>query len=576
MTIDQKLGCADPGRREFVHGLTAGGVLALAGQWPQRSFGQTNSPREIRSREPNLEIGQTIVNFTGRARTATTINGGVPGPTLRWRQGDDVTIRVANRLSQPTSIHWHGLILPWQMDGVPGLSFDGIAPGSSFTYRFPLRQAGTYWYHSHTGFQEQLGHYGALIIDPLEPEPHAYDREYIVMLSDWTDEDPMRVFARLKKASHYYNYQRRTISDVRAEIRERGLTQYRQDRRMWARMRMSDRDLSDVTGFAYTYLMNGQTPASNWTALFNRGERVRLRFINSSAMTLFDVRIPGLEMTVIAADGQNIDPVTIDEFRIGVAETYDVLVSPMHDVAYSIFAQAIDRSGYAAGTLTPDISLAAEIPELDRLQPLTMADMGMAPMDMGGMSHAEMGHAQMDHAQMGHMQPHDMSSADELPSNPGIDMRAMNPQTRFGDPGPGLRDRPWRVLTYEQLGRPQARPDPDRELTLRLTGSMSRYMWSFDGTRFSDADPIELGLGENVCITLINDTMMNHPIHLHGLWSDLETNAAGDIVRKHTIVVQPGQQAHYRVAADAVGPWAYHCHLLYHMEAGMFRVVRVS
>ena len=571
MNIDKKSSCADLGRRTFVHGVTAGGVLALVGQWPQRSFGQTASPREIRGRETRLEIGQTAVNFTGRPRTATTINGGIPGPTLRWRQGDDVTIHVANRLSQPTSIHWHGLILPWQMDGVPGLSFDGIAPGSSFTYRFPLRQAGTYWYHSHTGFQEQLGHYGALIIDPIEPEPHPYDRDYVVMLSDWTDEDPVRVFARLKKASHYYNYQRRTVNDIRTEVRERGLGQYRQDRRMWAQMRMSDRDLSDVTGVAYTYLMNGQTPAGNWTALFNRGERIRLRFINSSAMTLFDVRIPGLEMTVIAADGQSVDPVTIDEFRIGVAETYDVLVSPSHDVAYSIFAQAIDRYGYAAGTLTPDLSLAAEVPPLDALQPLTMTDMGMAPMDVGAMNHAEMGHTEM-----GHMRPHDMSSADELPSNPGVDMRAMNPQTRFGDPGPGLRNRSWRVLTYEQLGRPQARPTADRELALRLTGSMSRYMWSFDGVRFSDAEPIDLGFGENVRITLVNDTMMHHPIHLHGLWSDLETNGAGDIARKHTIVVQPGQQVHYRVAADAMGPWAYHCHLLYHMEAGMFRVVRVT
>lgn len=571
MNYDQKFRCADPGRRRFVHGLTAGGVLALAGQWPERSFGQTDSPREIHGRQARLEIGETAVNFTGRPRTATTINGGIPGPTLRWRQGDEVTIHVANGLSQSTSIHWHGIVLPWQMDGVPGLSFDGVAPGSSFTYRFGLRQAGTYWYHSHTGFQEQLGHYGALIIDPIEPEPHRYDRDYVVMLSDWTDEDPMRVFARLKKASHYYNYQRRTLDDIRTEIREQGLAQYRQDRRMWAQMRMSDRDLSDVTGATYTYLMNGATPASNWTALFNRGERIRLRFINSSAMTLFDVRIPGLEMTVIAADGQNVEPVTIDEFRIGVAETYDVLVSPTHDVAYSIFAQAIDRYGFALGTLTPDASLATQIPQLDALPVLTMADMGMAQMSMGGMTHADMGHTEM-----GHAQAHDVPSVDADTSNPGIDMRAMNPQTRFGDPGAGLRDRSWRVLTYSQLGRPQPHPAPDRELELHLTGSMSRYMWSFDGIRFSDAEPIGLRLGENVRITLINDTMMHHPIHLHGMWSDLETNAAGDTVRKHTIVVQPGQQVHYRVAADALGPWAYHCHLLYHMEAGMFRVVRVT
>ena len=353
MRANQKTESPDPSRRRFVHGLTASGLLALAGEWPTRSHGQSNQVPELRTREVSLRVGQTDVNFTGRSRTAITVNGGVPGPTLRWREGDEVTIHVANQMSQPTSIHWHGIILPWQMDGVPGLSFDGIAPGSSFTYRFKLRQSGTYWYHSHSGLQEQLGHYGALIIDPVEPERHSYDRELVIMLSDWTDENPMRVFNRLKKAGHYYNFQQRTVSDIRSEIRDKGFSEFLADRRMWNQMRMNDRDISDVTGASYTYLMNGNTPAGNWTGLFSPGERIRLRFINGSAMTLFDVRIPGLEMTVIAADGQNVEPVTIDEFRIGVAETYDVLVSPKNDVAYSIFAQAIDRSGYALGTLTP-------------------------------------------------------------------------------------------------------------------------------------------------------------------------------------------------------------------------------
>jgi CopA family copper-resistance protein len=565
MRANQKTESPDPSRRRFVHGLTASGLLALAGEWPTRSHGQSNQVPELRTREVSLRVGQTDVNFTGRSRTAITVNGGVPGPTLRWREGDEVTIHVANQMSQPTSIHWHGIILPWQMDGVPGLSFDGIAPGSSFTYRFKLRQSGTYWYHSHSGLQEQLGHYGALIIDPVEPERHSYDRELVIMLSDWTDENPMRVFNRLKKAGHYYNFQQRTVSDIRSEIRDKGFSEFLADRRMWNQMRMNDRDISDVTGASYTYLMNGNTPAGNWTGLFSPGERIRLRFINGSAMTLFDVRIPGLEMTVIAADGQNVEPVTIDEFRIGVAETYDVLVSPKNDVAYSIFAQAIDRSGYALGTLTPNAALSADIPELDPPLALTMADMGMAEMSMGS----------MDHAAMEHDQP--MAMAEDVPglAGPEVDMRSMNPQTRFDDPGVGLRGRSWRVLTYSQLHSPERRREADRELELRLTGNMNRYMWSFDGIRFSDAEPIEFNLGENVRITLINDTMMHHPIHLHGMWSDVETNAAGDTVRKHTVVVQPGQKVHYRVAADALGPWAYHCHLLYHMEAGMFRVVRV-
>ncbi len=561
----QKIESPDLKRRRFVHGLTASGVLALAGEWPTRSYGQSNQVPELRDREVNLRVGQTQVNLTGRSRSAIAVNGGIPGPTLRWREGDDVTIHVANQLSEPTSIHWHGIILPWQMDGVPGLSFDGISPGSTFTYRFKLRQSGTYWYHSHSGLQEQLGHYGALIIDPIEPERQSYDRDLVVMLSDWTDEDPMRVFNRLKKAGHFYNFQQRTVSDIRSEIREKGFSDFLTDRRMWNQMRMNDRDISDVTGATYTYLMNGVTPAGNWTGLFNPGERIRLRFINGSAMTLFDVRIPGLEMTVIAADGQDVEPVTIDEFRIGVAETYDVLVSPKNDFAYSIFAQAIDRSGYALGTLTPDVSLAADIPELDPPLALTMTDMGMAEMSMDV----------MDHEAMGHDQP--MSMAENVPrlAGPEVDMRSMNPQTRFGDPGVGLRDRSWRVLTYSRLHSPEPRRQPDRELELRLTGNMNRYMWSFDGIRLSDAEPIEFKFGENVRITLINDTMMHHPIHLHGMWSDVETNEAGDTVRKHTVVVQPGQKVHYRVAADAIGPWAYHCHLLYHMEAGMFRIVRV-
>lgn len=599
-------------RRRFVTGVAAGGALAALGAWSQRSAAQSATTVE-------LAIAELPVDFTGRLGVATAVNGSVPAPTLRWREGDDVAIRVANRLTEPTSIHWHGIVLPWQMDGVPGISFDGIAPGAAFTYRFALRQSGTYWYHSHSGFQEQTGLYGALIIDPAGPEPFAFEREHVVMLSEWTDEDPRRIYARLKKYSHYYNLNRRTLGDIRADIRDKGYAANREARRMWNQMRMSDRDLADVTGATYTYLVNGRTPAGNWTGLFERGERVRLRFINGSAMTIFDVRIPGLEMTVVAADGQNVEPVTIDEFRIGVAETYDVVVRPRDDTAYTIFAQSIDRSGYARGTLAPAVGLVADVPALDLPPVLTLADMGMGGMSAastesaaaddgavdhdapahgapdhaaadpsaveqaaaghGAADHIASGEVATDHSAMGHAAAAPVVAEPDGAARVGVDMRAVDPQPRLDDPGVGLRSRDWRVLTYGALRR--LRPvrevrDPSRGLELRLTGNMARYMWSFDGIRFADAEPIALTLGERVRITLINDTMMNHPIHLHGLWSDLETGGGDQYVRKHTVLVQPGQRVSYDVDADAPGPWAYHCHLLYHMEAGMFRVVSVA
>lgn len=568
-------------RRRFVLGTANCGVLALMGGWSQRSTAQSSGLNEIRGREFDLAIEPQVVNFTGNDRIATTVNGGVPGPTLRWREGDDITIRVTNRLSESTSVHWHGILVPWQMDGVPGLSFDGIAPGASFAYRFRVNQSGTYWYHSHSHFQEQTGLYGALVIDPVGADPVAADREHVVLLSDWTDEDPMRVFARLKKEGHYYNYNQRTLRDIRADIARSGFSQNREGRRIWNRMRMNDRDIADVTSATYTYLMNGRTPAANWTALFERGERVRLRVINGSAMTIFDLRIPGLEMTVVAADGQNVEPVTVDELRIGVAEIYDVIVRPSGDSAYTFFAQAIDRSGFARGTLAPAPGIEAPVPALDAPPVLTMVDMGMA-MNMaaamqGAAAPLAEGH---DHAGANH----DQSSVTEanvhsIGPRAAVDMRAESPQSRYDDPGVGLRDRRWRVLSFASLQRLQpfpANPEPSREIEMHLTGNMMRYMWSMDGVRFSDADPIQLRHGETVRFALINDTMMNHPIHLHGLWSDVRTSDSGQVVRKHTVIVQPGQIVRYDVTADAMGPWAYHCHLLYHMDAGMFRVVNVS
>ncbi|MGB2335832.1 MAG: copper resistance system multicopper oxidase, partial [Alcanivorax sp.] len=486
---------------------------------------------------------------------------------------------------------------------VPGLSFDGIAPGETFTYQFPVIQNGTYWYHSHSGFQEQTGLYGSIIIDPATPESFQVDRDEVVLLSDWSDEDPHHLYATLKKLSHYYNFNERTVFDTLRDFRNKGVIQTLKDRHMWNSMRMSDRDLADVTGYTYTYLMNGQSPNGNWTCQFKPGERIRLRFINASAMTFFDIRIPGLDMTVVAMDGQPVKPVDFHEVRLGVAETLDVIVEPKHDRAYTLFAQSIDRSGFARGTLTPDPAMTAVVPEMDSPPLLGHTEMGMggmAGMDHGDMDMSGMDHSAMNHSDMTHDMPNrepgnnavpfavDPSNPDLLPREsasdhldsefgPGVDMRAMAPGEMLADPGIGLRDRTWKVLTYADLETAGGPPDslhPDREIVLHLTGNMSRYMWSFNGIPFADATPLALYHNERVRITLVNDTMMTHPIHLHGLWSDLELGN-GKLLRKHTITVKPGEKLSYLVRADALGRWAYHCHLLYHMEAGMFREVRV-
>ncbi|WP_304956588.1 copper resistance system multicopper oxidase [endosymbiont of Lamellibrachia barhami] len=385
-------------RRRFVQGVAMGGAFAGLGLGSSAlaAVMKQQGPETLRGTDFNLTIGEQVVNFTGAPRIGTTVNGSLPAPILRWREGDTVTLKVTNLLRETSSIHWHGIILPSAMDGVPDIAtgFKGIKPGETFTYRFPVTQSGTYWYHSHSGFQEQTGLYGSIIIDPREPEPFTYDRDYVVMLSDWTDEDPTNVYAKLKKLSHYYNFNERTHADLMKDIKEKGLTATWNDRKMWNQMRMSQRDLSDVTGYTYTFLTNGQTPAEGWTGLFRKGEKIRLRFINGSAMTFFDVRIPGLKMTVVAADGQHIEPVSVDEFRMGVAETYDVIVEPKDDTAYTIFAQDIARSGYARGTLTPDLSLTATIPEMDPVPNLGHDDMGMNMMnhaghDMSGMDHSQ-------------------------------------------------------------------------------------------------------------------------------------------------------------------------------------------
>lgn len=656
---------ADQSRRRFVLGassLVALSTLPLSGQVFADTPRPTNGPQTLTGNQFDLSIGFQKVNFTGKQRIATTVNQSLPAPVLRWKEGERVTLRVTNTLDHDSSIHWHGMILPSEMDGVPGMSFDGIKPGETFVYEFDVQQSGTYWYHSHSGFQEQTGLMGAIVIDPKDPDPVAYDRDMVVLLSDWTDTAPEKVYGTLKKMSHYYNFRERTVGDLVRDLKTKGLSATWKERAMWNQMRMSETDISDVTGYTYTYLMNGVTPDHGWLGICKPGEKVRLRFINGAAMSIFDVRIPGLKMTVVAADGQNIQPVTVDEFRIGVAETYDVIVEPATDSAYTIFAQSNDRTGYARGTLTTDIALRAELPAMDPAPTLGHREMGM---DMSGMDHSghDMGGMNQDGGDMSAMKGmdhsshdmkamdhsgHDMSggmkamdhsqhsmpamegmnhSAHEMKTmdhgshdmsamkmdhsehngktrlakagfgsnfdplakinhvdtefGPHVDSRSEAPQSGLTDPGIGLRDHMKlygrRVLTYADirgLHPTHDKREPSREIELHLTGNMRRYMWSINGLNFADAKPLELRFGERVRIILINDTMMTHPIHLHGMWSELETGDPEYIPRKHTIIVQPGSRISYLVTADAKGRWAYHCHLLYHMP-GMMREVRV-
>ncbi|HWY94853.1 MAG TPA: copper resistance system multicopper oxidase [Steroidobacteraceae bacterium] len=579
-------------RRRFVQGL-AGGALAVVSA---RHFGWAAAADAAAAGDTggilsgtdfNLEIGALPVNLTGQPGIATAVNGRLPAPLLRWREGDTIALRVSNRLSAPTSIHWHGMIVPADMDGVPGLSFNGIGPGETYVYRFKVNQSGTYWYHSHSRFQEQTGLYGPIVIEPRRGERHRADREHVVLLSEWTDLDPEHIYRTLKRQSTYFNFGRRTVADFFNDVRKQGLKPTIADRRMWGQMRMDPTDLADVSGYAYTYLVNGTTPAGNWTGLFRRGEKVRLRFINGSSMTFFDIRIPGLKLTVVAADGQDIEPVTVDEFRIGIAEVYDVIVEPKDDRAYTLFAQSIDRSGYARGTLAPQPGMQAEVPPLDPRPLLTMMDMGMghdmAGMDMSGMDMRNvprMEHGAMDHGAMA-MGDSTSAAPHHAPAEfgPFVDSLAEQPHSQLDDPGLGLRNNGRRVLTYADLhtlGGPIDHRAAGRDIELHLTGHMERYVWSFNGQKFSESEPLRFNYGERLRMVLVNDSMMNHPIHLHGMWGEVESEKGEFLVRKHTITVQPGQRLAYGVTADALGRWAYHCHLLYHMEAGMFREVHVE
>lgn len=545
-----------PPRRRLLQGLLAAGTLS--GLPPPGHLTRAAVMEEapvLEGREFDLVVAETPVNITGTPRLATTINGVLPAPTLRWREGDTVTIRVTNHLREPTSIHWHGILLPHSMDGVPGSSFANIAPGETFTYRFKVRQNGTYWYHSHSGMQEQTGMYGAIIITPAAGESVRAERDHIVLLSDWTDEDPMQVLRKLKIESDYYNMNRPTFAGFLRDARRKGLAEALAARQMWNEMRMNPTDLADVSAQTLTYLMNGRPTTANWTALFRPGETVRLRFINGAANTFYDVRIPGLELTVIAADGQNVEPVTVDEFRFGPGETYDVLLRPLAG-AYTIFAQTMDRSGFARGTLTSEAGRLAAVPAVDAPQWLTMTDM------MGDMAEPEtpVRHARTEYG-------------------PSTDMRVDTPRTNLDDPGVGLRDNGRRVLTYADLvtlGGSMDLREPEREMEVHLTGNMERYTWSIDGVGFADSKPVHFHYGERLRVIYHNDTMMTHPMHLHGMWCELENEAGEFQVRKHTISVQPAQRVSFLVTADAPGRWAWHCHLMFHMDSGMFREVVVA
>lgn len=579
-------------RRRFVQGLGFAGLVAGTGLWrlPAAQARQVSFPvPELRGATQHLHIGELPVNFTGKARTAITVNQSLPAPVLRWREGETVNLHVHNALRDDvSSIHWHGLLLPANMDGVPGLSFDGIAPGQAYHYRFELRQNGTYWYHSHSLFQEQAGLYGAIVIDPIAPPPYRFDREHVLLLSDWTDLDGAALYRRMKKMAMHDNTYQQTLGDLVRDARRDGLRATLAERAQWARMRMTPTDISDINANTYTYLLNGHTPSANWTGLFRPGERVLLRLINGSAMTHFDIRIPGLKLTVVAADGQYVHPVSVDELRIATAETFDVIVEPTGQDAFTVFAQDMGRTGFACGTLATRPGLAAVVPALDRRPLLSMGDMahdhgsghggGHAPPAAAHAGHAIPADAHAAHAGHGRTAAPVNHPASETGS-PLVDMQSHPSGPRLEDPGIGLRDNGRRVLAYADLHSLFDDPDgrePGREIELHLTGHMEKFAWNFDGIPFAGAEPIALKYGERMRFVLVNDTMMTHPIHLHGVWSDLEDADGNFQVRKHTIDMPPGTRRSFRVRADALGRWAFHCHLLYHMEAGMMREVRIQ
>ncbi len=584
-------------RRALLRAAALGGLgLGLGGLFPawaqSGTAGLAPTLPTLSGEDISLKVGHSPFTIGGRSGHAITLNGVLPAPLIRLREGQNFRLTVLNELDEDTSIHWHGLLVPFQMDGVPGVSFPGIPARGSFTYEFPIVQSGTYWYHSHSGLQEQMGHYGPMIIDPTGADPVAYDREHVIVLSDWSFFHPHQIFSKLKQEGGFFNRQKQTLLGRR----EDEMTQ--EERMMFARMRMDPTDIADVTEAAYTFLINGHGPEENWTGLFRPGERVRLRIINAAAQTIFNVRIPGLPMTVVASDGQNVRPVRVDEFQIGNAETYDVIVQPNEDRAFTFVAETIDRSGMGRATLAPRMGMTAPVPPLRKRPTLGMEDMGMAGMDHGGMNHGAMnhgamGHSGMDHAAMGHgsappaaapaMDHSNMDMRDTskvtFPVGVGVDMIAPNPVDRTGEPGIGLEDVGHKVLTYRDLVSLTPNPDkraPTRAIEIHLTGNMERFMWSIDGQKLSEnPEPIRFELNERVRVTMVNDTMMTHPMHIHGHFFEVVNGHSGSHPVKHTVMVLPGGKVSFDMTADAPGDWAFHCHLLYHMHAGMMRIVKV-
>ena len=581
-------------RRSLLRGAAGGlGLLAAQGLVPAWARSGTAGLRAdlptLHGPDVALSVGRSPFTVGGRTGHAVTVNGTLPAPLIRLREGQNVRLSVTNHLDEDTSIHWHGLLLPFQMDGVPGISFPGIKPHETFVYEFPVRQSGTYWYHSHSGLQEAIGHFGPMVIDPAGADPVAYDREHVLVLSDWSFLHPHEILTKLKKSPGYFNQQKTTLAGLLNGSDRMSLS----ERRMWAQMRMDPRDILDVNGTTYTYLVNGHGPDENWTGLFRPGERVRLRIINASAMSIFNVRIPGLPMTVVNADGENVRPIEVDEFQISVAETYDVIVRPTEDRAYTVVSEAIDRSGMGRATLAPRLGMTAEVPPLRQVPNLTMKDMGMGGMSgmdhgsMAGMDHSAMGHgpaAPMDHGSMDHGgMSHNMRDPNNAPADMavgvGVDMISPAPSNRLADRPQGLEDVDHRVLVYADLRALTPNRDrraPSRTMEIHLTGNMERFMWGFDGRKFSEVvEPIRFELNERVRVTLVNDTMMAHPIHLHGHFFELVNGHDGHQPLKHTVNVAPGGKVTFDLTADAPGDWAFHCHLLMHMHAGMFNVVTV-
>ena len=561
----------DLDRRQLLRGASAlGGGAALSALLP--AWAQSGTPG-IASTLPTvsgeniaLTVGHTPFKVDGRAGHAITVNGTVPAPLVRLKEGQQVRLSVTNNLDEDTSIHWHGLLLPFEMDGVPGVSFPGIKPGETFNYEFKVRQAGTYWYHSHSGLQEQMGHYGPIVIDPAGEDPVKYDREHVIVLSDYSFMHPHEIFRKLKAHAGYFNMQKQTVAGLL-----QGQDQSFKDRKEWSKMLMDPTDVLDVTGATYTFLINGHGPKDNWTGLFTPGERVRLRFVNAGAMTIFNVRIPGLKLSVVQTDGQNVVPVDVEEFQIAPAETYDIVVQPRGDQAYTLVAEAADRSGMGRATLAPRLGMTAPVPPLRKRPLLNMRDMGMDHSAMPGMEGME-----MDHSGMSMLDPR---NAPQVKLGPGVQMISPMPADRTGDPGQGLDDVGHKVLRLKDLVSLDPNPDPrppSRELEIHLTGNMERFMWAFDGVSYSHLkDPIPFHYNERVRVVLVNDSMMAHPIHLHGHFFEVVTGNPGRHPRKHTVNVLPGGKVAFDFTADERGDWAFHCHLLYHMHAGMFNVVTV-